>query len=464
MFSYSSFSSDARLKAWLERYKRTQKPIVVNFRQTVTCLQSPDRATHLLHSYPAKLLMHIPFFFLSNSLLSKAGDTVLDPFCGSGTVLLEAQLSGRVGLGVDCNPLARLITRTKTTPLARRSLEKAMQLFAGTLPRQSSRCPPDVVNMSHWFYPHIIQQLLVILDVIDGVRSAPIRAFLRVCFSNCLRRVSLADPRLSVPVRLKPDQYPRAHLLYEKTQAHLRRLKRLNVLDVFRNVLAANCRRMESLAAVADGLPQAAMICSNARHLVPDQPADPSRVPEFGDGTVQLVVTSPPYPGAQKYIRASSLSLGWLGLCPSSDLRTYKQQTIGREEFKAASCSAPQRTGLSKANAAIKALWHVNPTRAAIASTYIVEMQESLHEIQRVLRPGGYLVLVCANNKLCGRPFMAKEYLRSAAQRAGLAPVLELVDTIRSRGLMTTRNHTAGVIRREWVLLFQKREGRRGLA
>jgi len=35
--------------------------------------------------------MHIPFFFLGNTILSSKGDLVADPFCGSGTVLLESQ-------------------------------------------------------------------------------------------------------------------------------------------------------------------------------------------------------------------------------------------------------------------------------------------------------------------------------------------------------------------------------------
>ena len=48
--------------------------------------------------------------------------TVLDPFCGSGTVLLEAALRGHLAIGVDVNPLARLLSRVKTTRLHAPSL------------------------------------------------------------------------------------------------------------------------------------------------------------------------------------------------------------------------------------------------------------------------------------------------------------------------------------------------------
>ncbi len=51
------------------------------------------------------------------------------------------------------------------------------------------------------------------------------------------------------------------------------------------------------------------------------------------ENSVQLVITSPPYSGAQKYIRSTSLNIGWLGFCAASELRTYKKATIGREEY-----------------------------------------------------------------------------------------------------------------------------------
>src|ERR1039458_9185234 len=107
----------ASLEALVHRYQRRRRPIAVNFRSLLPELNSPDRFTHLIHPYPAKLLVHIPHFFLANDLLSAPGDLVLDPFCGSGTVLVEAQLAGRRAYGADTNPLARLISRVKTAPL-----------------------------------------------------------------------------------------------------------------------------------------------------------------------------------------------------------------------------------------------------------------------------------------------------------------------------------------------------------
>lgn len=452
MFDYDNNSTDSQLERFLTRYKKNGRAVEVDFRKLVSCLPSADRATHLLHPYPAKLLMHIPFFFLANSILSQKGDTIADPFCGSGTVLLESQLAARVAIGADSNPLARLLTSVKTTALSPDILESATSRLLSRIPSQSRNPRPDVVNLEHWFYPHVTRQLQCIHEAIELTRRKDVRDFFRVCFSNCLRKVSLADPRLSVPVRLKAGQYPNGHALREKTDAHLRRLRRINVRTVFEEVLATSRRRIASLDLLSHELPPARLISSDARHL----DIISTSTEKQQKGSIQLVITSPPYPGAQKYIRSSSLSLGWLGLCTTDDLIKYKHQTIGREEFRLDQYTALQETGIPTADRILRQIWNVNPVRSAIASTYLAEMRQSIQEIWRQMQVGGYFVLVAANNQIAGREFPTQQYLRVIAEETGFRTVLRLIDNIRSRGLMTKRNKTASVITREWVLLFAK--------
>src|SRR5260370_9196031 len=69
--------------------------------------------THSLHPYPAKFIPQIPEVLIRE--LSREGDTVADIFCGSGTTLVEALMLNRNAIGFDANPLACMITRTKTT-------------------------------------------------------------------------------------------------------------------------------------------------------------------------------------------------------------------------------------------------------------------------------------------------------------------------------------------------------------
>jgi DNA modification methylase len=456
MFGYETHQTDSALEYLLKRYERTECAIPVDFRTLVPCLACPERATHLLHSYPAKLLVHIPFFFLDNTILSSKGDLVADPFCGSGTVLLESQLAGRVSIGADSNPLARLLTTVKTSPISASVLDAACDRLFTCIPEKPRNDAPDVVNLEHWFYPHVIHQLQCLHEAIETTRRRDVRDFFRVCFSNCVKRVSLADPRLSVPVRLRSGQYPEGHHLRDKTDAHLRHLERVNVFQVFKDVLTANRKRMASLEPIMMRLPPARVVSCDARHLCSNGSFAEINGRRQDDSCVQLVITSPPYPGAQKYIRSCSLSLGWLGLCRSDELLEDKRETIGREEFRQADYATFIPTGLPQADRILVNIHAINPVRAAIASTYLREMRQAIQEIWRVVKIGGYFVLVAANNQICGREFQTEQYLRLIAEQAGFRLILRLIDDIRSRGLMTKRNKTASVITREWVLVFLK--------
>ena len=338
----------------------------------------------------------------------------------------------------------------KTTPIASKKLIRASSALLSQIPDEATTLPPDVVNMRHWFYPHVIRQLQCVREAISRTRDVAIRDFFLVSFSQCVRKVSLADPRLAVPVRLQRGQYPANHRLSEKTDSHLHWLRRVNVQGVFTDILYTNGKRLATLESNGDVLPPASIYCSDARKL------RASLCDDIAPKSVQLIVTSPPYPGAQKYIRSSSLSLGWLGLCASSRLIDLKKATIGREEYSSSECKTPVVTSIAPADRRLKQVWTANPARATIAGVYLNEMREALRENYRVLKNGGYLVLIAANNQVCGQQFRTQEYLRRIAEEIGFTTILRLVDMIRSRGLMTIRNRTASVITREWVLVFQK--------
>lgn len=446
---------DNKLDMLIKEYASVEKPLSVDFRKMVPGLKA-DRYTHFIHPYPAKLLVHIPYFFLANTLLSKPGDTVLDPFCGSGTVLLEGKLLKREVIGADINPIARLISKVKILPLSEKKLRNKFDSILKEIPNKSSLTPPDVINLDYWFFPHVTKQLLCIFESIKKLDDPAIRDFFLVCFSCCARKVSLADPRLNVPVRLREGQYPKGHWLRERTDAHLRKLRRINVIKAFENIVEQNIQRMSLLEKVNKDYSQP-IICNDAKALMTgDSFFEKKKNTLIPENSVQLVITSPPYSGAQKYIRSTSLNIGWLGFCAASELRTYKKATIGREEYHKDEYEKYVDTGILAADRILKKLRKTNPLRSHITSNYLIEMQEALRETARVLKPKGYLLLVTANNQICGHKFRTPIYLRTIAEKLGFSLKLCLIDDIKSRGLMTKRNKTASIITREWVMLFEK--------
>lgn len=409
-------------------YRKTKKPIEVNFRELVPIHSGADRYTHLLHSYPAKLLANIPIFFLNCDQLRTRNGRVLDPFCGTGTVMLEAAISGHVGVGADANPLARLITRVKMRSLARDKILNALDEILRIAPDLHPEEFSPVLDVDRWFYPSVKIRLGKLRAAIRKVRPKPLREFFEVCFSNCIRKSSLADLRMSVPVRKKSNDRP------------------ANVYKLFKLCVHTNITRVTSLSSIKPEILRGTQIANDARELTVTI-----------SKKVDLVLTSPPYLGAQKYVRASSLSIGWLGLAPKNKLRRLEELSIGREHFRKSDYVQLDESELVfGAKGLLRRLFRQNPLRAQIAATYLREMKDALLEASALLKKGGHFVLVIGDNSVCGQPFRTSKFLRTLLLANGLRLRLELIDEIRSRGLMTKRNKTAGIISQEHIFVFQK--------
>jgi hypothetical protein len=414
-------------------YKRRKKPILVSFRKLVRWIKIGERATHYIHPYPAKLLPQIAHFFLAASSFVKAQDLVLDPFGGSGTVALETILSGRDALYADVNPLARLISAVKTRTIdveeSRLALKRTKRRYR--LYKRADR--PAVVNIKLWYSPGAISSLAKLRRAICSEAPSPVTDLLWITFSVIARKASFADQRFSVPVR------PNLH------RVKLRRRSK-GIWQLFETQFVINVERLTELSQASDRLGKAHCIGEDARIITTVE-----------DSTVGLIITSPPYAGAQKYVRATSLSLGWLGLAKVSELRGLEDLTIGREHYKREATLSLTRTGSKRADRLITRVHKLDPVRATVVGKYLVEMRQALIEMTRVLRPGGHLVLIVGDNQVCGSTFSTSRFLRAFANACGLVTKLELVDPIPSRGLMTKRHATAGVIRKERILVFKKR-------
>jgi len=445
-------STDTELDRLIQQYAAEQAPIVVNFRELVSWMKYGERATHLIHPYPAKLLPHIPHFFLHNSRLSKPGDLVLDPFCGSGTVLLEAILAGRRATGFDCNPFSALLARVKVRKLDAPTLSRALNRVLRTAPGLAPAVPP-IINSAHWYSSRHLRNLGRLRNAILRTSDVSTREFMLVCLSATARKVSNADPRVSVPVKLKikgGDTNAIHDLAVAKTMA---RIRKADTFQVFAQLAEANIERAMSLASNPQATGSAVVFECDSRSPVG---AAALKTDAPLTNKVQLIITSPPYAGAQKYVRATSLSLGWLGLAAPGELRPLERLTVGREHFSKMEYETLMATGIAHADSLLREIFLTNPLRAHIASTYLSEMRSACVSMSSSLALGGYLVLVIGNNQVCGRQFLTKEYLKEMLLDCGLELRLELMDHIRSRGLMTKRNKTAGLISSEWVVVFQK--------
>lgn len=259
--------------------------------------------THAIHRYSGKFIPQIARQAIE--LLTEPGELVLDPYAGSGTTLLEAMMLGRRSVGVDLNPLAVLISTTKVTPIEHGALERLWHLamaipFTGEADEldiwggagEMAGTSPAAVDdpyLHKWFPPEVVAGLSAIKSFADGQEDQRLRNLTLVAMSDILRKVS------------------RAHQGFPNVMFDRKREVKASVRNEFLG------RLKDIITAVGDLYD--ATVPLNKLHepkLVLGRAEDPHVL----NGSVDAVVSHPPYIGSVPYAEYGQLSLKWLGTDP----------------------------------------------------------------------------------------------------------------------------------------------------
>ena len=418
--------------------------INVSFRGLGGAVGRRDYTTHWIHWYPAKMFHRIPSAFM-DVLELPAPANILDPYCGSGTVLLEANLRGHHAIGVDINPLARLISRVKTTPIDPSRLRGHLAFLEERVKRSRARPRPQS-TLDYWLSPAARVGLHRLVIAIAEVHDTRIREFLLVTLSSIVRKVSKADPAIPPLVKLSQQRAQTAGPDYRKALERSQSITTEMVYTAFNDTATANIARMAQLYSLHPWLGDT-QLCPTGF-----QAARTGLQPD----SVDIILTSPPYCGSQKYVRSMKLELLLSG-CSPVDLKQIDRDTLGTEAVTArATLLTELLTGDHFADNLIQAIYKGNPVRARMASEYSKHLVEFSEECRRVLRPGGHLLVTLGRSTLAGVRFPADRLLHRACQAVGLESIATLVDSIPSRGLLTQRHRTARRIDHEFIAWLRR--------
>ncbi|MFT3927128.1 MAG: hypothetical protein QM778_31570 [Myxococcales bacterium] len=247
-----------------------------------------DRFTHGFHSYPARMHWATAERVLTG--VGLAGGHVLDPFCGSGTVLVEARAAGFLGSGTDLNPLAVALSRLKTQPfdpaLRGQLVRTASEVRARSEERVQARDPVRAKlepKELAWYEPHVVKEMAGLLEEIDRTEDVRLRNALRLVFS-------------SLVVKFSKQRSDTAE------EAVARRVRKGLVSEFFERKTLELADRMRDYERAARGpLPSV-------------REGDARRLPDLIDKPVDLVLTSPPYGNTYDYVNHHARRFAWLGL------------------------------------------------------------------------------------------------------------------------------------------------------
>ncbi|MCY3627263.1 MAG: DNA methyltransferase [Gammaproteobacteria bacterium] len=380
--------------------------LVTNNQKFLFISKDQQRYTHGLHKYPAKFFPELPRWIIDR--YSSKGDTILDPFMGSGTTNLEAGLLGRNSIGVDVDPFSRFLSKVKTTQLPENELLKAHEVVVNAIGKYGKRNHvngiPSFPYRDKWFKPYILKELSFIKSVIETIQySQDIKDFFLICFSSIIRAVSEADNNCT------------------RTVIRKKLAKQVNEGDAIRLFLKRLDRNIKGMIALG----QSDM---SGNVFIPND-ADARAMPSVHSDSIDLAITSPPYMNAVDYPRTHQLEMYWLGFA-SGSLAPLKKLHIGTEVVSVVDYNSLHKTQSKLANRAIEAIYQCDPRRAYIASKYIDDMQANLEETYRVLQPGKRYVVIVGDNLVRGVRFETWKYLKQIAPKVGFRVEKNFVSAI----------------------------------
>ena len=324
--------------------------------------------THGMHTYPAMMIPQIARRLIY--LYGKEAKTLLDPFMGSGTSLVEASLTNHIkeAYGFDLNPLAFLVSKVKTTPLNTGFLDKELSKIINS---NGYKEIPKFKNIEFWFKPKVIEQLAIIKTAINDIEDKDVRDFFLVAFSETTRNVS----------NTRNGEFK----LYRMSESNLKKHNPY-VLAEFEKIALRNINGMKQYL--------------KARQKIKTIPKHYSSMNELPIkmGSIDLIVTSPPYGDSKTtvaYGQFSRLALQWLDY---EDVADLDNKLLGGKATK----DLEVKINSSTLKEIIRKVGEKDPKRAREVLSFYEDFDKCVIQLDNVMSKNGYICFVVGNRTVKG--------------------------------------------------------------
>lgn len=401
-------------------------------------VRSTEQWTHGYHRYPAKFLPNVVKKIIED--YAPDCEVIADLFAGCGTTLVEAKIHGKVSVGTDINPVAQMITKVKTTPLAPEQLQDAYDSLIENFDRfveEDFATIQKHERIDYWFESkHKAQIAFLYKTVAEMETNEKIKAFFYVCIShilkNCSRWLQSSTKPQIDPVKKIPDPF-------DEFIRHCQKMIKSN------NEFYTKLSEEGHLNTPCN------IFLEDARHTsIPSE-------------SVDMIITSPPYVTSYEYADIHQLTGYWMEYI--TDIHEFRKQFIGTSYSGNKSLEV---NGSTQAQEIVDALAQGGKHIAQDVAQYFNDMCDVAKEMHRILKSGGYACIVIGNTKIKEVQVRSAEVFYEFLQDTGLSEVSVIKRSIPYKLMPTLRDKTTGkftkldnpncnkVYPNEYIIIMQK--------
>lgn len=392
---------------------------------------------HSIGNYPARFIPEIPRWAIHN--YTSENQTVLDPFCGSGTTLIESLIAKRNAIGIDHNPVAVLFARIKTKPFSDISIQDSVMELKSNLANTTTKYElPEFKNRDFWFEKDVVIALGKLKAAINLTTNSTSKDFFLGVFLDLVNVVSkvgsgqiLQARRSNYNNKKSYSQQDVQNLFFEKLSNYYKLLR-----TVFRNFSKNH---------------EPKVINSDAKSL------------KLID-KIDAIITSPPYINAIDYIWASKLKLHWSGFIQNDNERlNLSSMEIGTERIKDIEIDSTGILELDKKIEDIqmgvkyKASKGQNELRAKVTYKYFRDMNQHFSKAAELLERESLYCLVMGDNNICKVEIPTAKYLSELAEINGFRKEFQFNVLLKNKSLNIPRNvEWASDIKYDRIIILRK--------